>query len=284
MTDINIFENVLKKDRLQIPSFDRNYKIFNDYYSNSKYTECNVFCILNILLTSFILVSNIPFFYVNDISNALFFIFSLTYYNINSDIGKVMSVFVALIHITSKLLASVCPYINSISLGINILSLSYITIGYNMLSKKNSKQVIELREKNIYFAPLYSYIYLEKAYNISKLSEKILISICDYIKKFSTSDIIKTNKFKKRDLVVLEKIIEEEIESEQPQVSSEEQPQVSSEEQPPVSSEEQPPVSSEEQQQVSSEEQPPVSSEEQPQVSSEEQPQVSSEEQPPVSS
>jgi len=292
MTDINIFESVLKKNRLQIPSFDRNYKIFNNYYSTSKFTEYNVFCILNILWTGFILVSNIPFFYVNDVSNALFFIFSLTYYNINSDIGKVMSLFIALIHMISKLLVILCPYINSISLAINILSLSYITIGYNMLSRKNAKQVIELQEKNIYLGPLYAYVYLEKTYNISKLFEKILISICNYIKNFSTSDIIKINKFIPRkirkDIIVLEKIIEDEEQSQVlPEVQSEVQPHVLSKEQtevlPEIQSQVLPEVQSEVQPHVLSKEQtevlPEIQSEVQPQVLSKEQSQALSEEQ-----
>ena len=189
MTDI-IF-NILKTDDYQIPTFDRNYKIFNDYFSNSKYSEYNVISLYNILLTGLILLKNIPLPYVNNFSNGVIIAYIFTYYNINSDIGKVMFMFLSGTYTISNLLTYLVPYINIISLILNVLSISYITIGYNALSKKEYNTILNLKEKNLYLAPLHTFIYLEKNYKINNLFTKFINVSCNYIKKFSTSDINK---------------------------------------------------------------------------------------------
>tara|TARA_B100001093_G_C26821131_1_gene1011930 strand:+ start:545 stop:1375 length:831 start_codon:yes stop_codon:yes gene_type:complete len=189
MTDI-IF-NILKTDNYQIPTFDRNYKIFNDYFNNSKYSEYNVISLYNILLTGLILLKNIPLPYVNNFSNGVLIAYIFTYYNINSDIGKVMFMFLSGTYTISNLLSYIVPYINIISLIVNVLSISYITIGYNALSKKEYNSILNLKEKNVYLAPLHTFIYLEQNYKINNLFTKFINVSCNYIKKFSTSDIIK---------------------------------------------------------------------------------------------
>lgn len=191
MTDVNISNLMLKKQTIQVPSFERNYNIFHNYFTHTNYSYFNSVCFYNILLTCFILFQHIPCIYVHNLSNMIMILLVITYYNISSDLGKNMSVFIIFTHGLSMVLSVIVPNINMISAVVNLLSTSFITIGYNSIVKKEHSKILNLKYRILFMAPLYSYIYLESSYKITHLFNKAIGYACNYIKRFSTSDIIK---------------------------------------------------------------------------------------------
>ena len=66
-----------------------------------------------------------------------------------------------------------------------------LTVGYHKLTDKSYNQLVELKYNNVYLGPFYAYIFYEKNYNLEDKLQQTVNIIINYIKKFSTSDIIK---------------------------------------------------------------------------------------------
>ena len=147
------------------------------------------------LISNFMLFDNIPLnncVFIKNIPDVILFLYCGVYYNINSWLGgRSMTKFLLLLRFASVVLSFILPYYKVISLINYVLSVLFLTVGYHKLTDKSYNQLVELRYNNLYLAPFYAYIFYEKNYNLEDKLQQTVNIIVNYIKKFSTSDIIK---------------------------------------------------------------------------------------------
>tara|TARA_B100000401_G_scaffold438362_1_gene386624 strand:+ start:1347 stop:2183 length:837 start_codon:yes stop_codon:yes gene_type:complete len=170
------------------------YKTFDNYYDHKKYAEYVPIAIVMFLLSNLMLFDDITVInggFIKSIPDIIFIGYSVLYYNINSWLGRSMTKFLLLLRFTSVILSFILPYYKIISLIDYVLSGLFLTVGYHKLTNKSYGQLVELKYHNIYLAPFYAYTFYEKNYDLEQNIYKLIDIIVNYIKKFSTSDIIK---------------------------------------------------------------------------------------------
>lgn len=170
------------------------YKTFNNYYNHEKYAEYVPMAIVMFFLSNFMLFDDVTIInhgFLKSIPDLILLSYCAVYYNINSWIGRSMTKFLLLIRFASIILSFILPYYKVISLLNFVLSLLFLTVGYHKLTDKNYKQLVELRHHVLYLAPFHAYIFYEKNYRLEKNICKCIDIVLNYIKTFSTSDIIK---------------------------------------------------------------------------------------------
>ena len=170
------------------------YKTFNNYYNHEKYAEYVPMAVVMFLISNFMLLDNITLnncVFIKNIPDVILFLYCGVYYNINSWLGRSMTKFLFSIRFASLILSFILPYYKVISLINYVLSVLFLTVGYHKLTDKSYKQIVELKYHNLYLAPFYAYIFYEKNYKLEEKMQQIIDIIINYIKKFSTSDIIK---------------------------------------------------------------------------------------------
>lgn len=170
------------------------YKTFNNYYNHEKYAEYVPMAVVMFLISNFMLFDDVTLnncVFIKNIPDVILFLYCGVYYNINSWLGRSMTKFLLLLRFTSVVLSFILPYYKVISLINYILSVLFLTVGYHKLTDKTYNQLVELKYNNLYLGPFYAYIFYEKNYNLEDKLQQTVNIIINYIKKFSTSDIIK---------------------------------------------------------------------------------------------
>lgn len=170
------------------------YKTFNNYYNHEKYAEYVPMAVVMFLISNFMLFDDVTLnncVFIKNIPDVILFLYCGVYYNINSWLGRSMTKFLLLLRFISVTLTYILPYHKIISLLCYVLSMLFLTVGYHKLTNKSYNQLIELKYNNLYLGPFYAYIFYERNYNLEKKLQQTIQIIINYIKKFSTSDIIK---------------------------------------------------------------------------------------------
>lgn len=169
-------------------------KTFDNYYNHEKYIEYVPASVVMFLLSNFMLFSDM--FLISggvfkNLPDTILIGYCVVYYNINSWLGRSMTKFLLLLRLVAVALSYVLPYYKIISLSSYIVSLLFLTVGYNKLTERSYEELVKLRYHNLYLGPFYAYNYYEKNYNLEENIHKIIDMCIIYIKKFSTSDVIK---------------------------------------------------------------------------------------------
>ena len=170
------------------------YKTFNNYYNHEKYAEYVPMAVVMFLISNFMLFDDVTLnncVFIKNIPDVILFLYCGVYYNINSWLGRSMTKFLLLLRFISVTLSYILPYYKIISLLCYVLSILFLTVGYHKLTDKSYNQLVELKYNNLYLGPFCAYIFYEKNYNLEDKLQQTVNIIINYIKKFSTSDIIK---------------------------------------------------------------------------------------------
>jgi len=190
------------KKTLNIDNFqDDNHKnntvsLFNEYnsfFTNNINREINAYSVVFSLYSIFNLLSQVPFFILSNLS--LFFIgmYMVLYNNVSQQLGKKMITFLGSIYLGCV----IRPFFwNNWSFWcFNVLiipiSVGLFIMGNKRYESKQHKDLLEMKYELLLIAPLHSYVYLEDRYNLTQCASKVYKFCLNYVKKYSTSDVIR---------------------------------------------------------------------------------------------
>ena len=190
-----MFKFSLESDKNE-PCINTKFNNFQNYYTNTISKEISAYCWILNLWSSLIILSSIPMPFLN-IAFDITMGYSIQYYTINKYIGRTMGVFMGLLFLSTQWF--VWQFENYLLWGTLIWfsSMGGILASYYRLEKKNPSILFSEDSHYLYIVPLYCYCYLDNKYNINHIFCKYLTIIVNYIKRFSTSDIIHQNENKK---------------------------------------------------------------------------------------
>jgi hypothetical protein len=177
------------------PNFDKTtLSQFNNYhqlYTSGVNQRISVYCWLATIWTSITILSYIPLPIISNCAVLVIGCYYVLYNNIYSLIGNKMACYLIFNYILSNIVSTIYSghfYTACVIFLVSILCNigSYLKFETGGISKLTS-----LEETTIYIVPLYSVTYIETVYNIKEYITIMVKFICNYIKKFSTSDVIK---------------------------------------------------------------------------------------------
>ena len=191
-------------------------ELFSEYNSFTTHKingEINSFSTIVFLFGMLSFFSYIPFPVVGNLSIMVILGYNLIYNNINSKLGTHMTVFLGSIYTVSNILGLFISYSTLMIMSILCfpVSLGTAVFGIGKYEKKSHKDLLLMKYELIVLAPLHSYIFLEDKYNIKNSLYHWCKFLLNYVKKFSTSDVI-SDELKSRgvdDLSPKKKLIEE---------------------------------------------------------------------------
>lgn len=203
MTDqtTNIQTLDLKKT-VNIENFqDDNHKIntitlfneYNSFFTNNINREINAYSVVFSLYSIFNLLSQVPFFILSNLS--LFFIgmYMVIYNNISQELGKKMTAFLGSIYLVGVTRQFIWNNWSFWCFNVLVIPISagLFVMGNKRYESKNYKDLLKMRYELLLIAPLHSYVYLEDRYNLTKCAGKVYKFFLNYVKKYSTSDVIR---------------------------------------------------------------------------------------------
>lgn len=190
------------KKTVNIENFqDDNHKIntvslfneYNSFFTNNINREINAYSVVFSLYSIFNLLSQVPFFILSNLS--LFFIgmYMVIYNNISQELGKKMTAFLGSIYLAGVTRQFIWNNWSFWCFNILVIPISagLFVMGNKRYESKNYKDLLKMRYELLLIAPLHSYVYLEDRYNLTKCAGKVYKFFLNYVKKYSTSDVIR---------------------------------------------------------------------------------------------
>ena len=202
-TDTTDIQTLDLKATLKINSFhDDHFKnngivsLFNEYnsfFTNNINREINAYSVVFMLYSVFNLLSRVPFFILCNLSLFLIGMYMVIYNNLNQELGMRMTAFLGsiyLIGVTRQFIWNNWSfwYFNVLIIPISI---GLFIVGNKRYEKKSYKHLLEMRYELLLVAPLHTYVYLEDRYNLTRCAYKVYYFLLNYVKKYSTSDVIR---------------------------------------------------------------------------------------------
>jgi hypothetical protein len=186
---------------------------YNSFTTHKVNCEINSFSTIFFLFGMLSVFSYIPFPVVGNLSILIILGYNLIYNNINSKLGTHMTVFLGSIYTLGNILGLFISYSSLMITSIICvpISLGAVVLGIRKYEKKSHKELLQMKYELVVLAPLHSYIFLENKYNIKNTIHHWCKFLLNYVKKFSTSDVI-SDELKSRgvdDLSPKKKLIEE---------------------------------------------------------------------------
>ena len=186
---------------------------YNSFTTHKVNGEINSFSTIFFLFGMLSVFSYIPFPVVGNLSILVILGYNLIYNNINSKLGTHMTVFLGSIYTLGNILGLFISYSSLMITSIICvpISLGAAVLGIGKYEKKSYKELLQMKYELVVLAPLHSYIFLENKYNIKNTIHHWCKFLLNYVKKFSTSDVI-SDELKSRgvdDLSPKKKLIEE---------------------------------------------------------------------------
>ena len=190
------------KKTVNIESFqDDNHKIntvslfneYNSFFTNKINREINAYSVVFSLYSIFNLLSQVPFFILSNLSLFFIGIYMVIYNNTSLELGKKMTAFLGTIYlvgVTRQFIWNNWSFwcFNVLTIPI---SAGLFIMGNKRYESKNYKDLLKMRYELLLIAPLHSYVYLEDRYNLTKCAGKVYKFFLNYVKKYSTSDVIR---------------------------------------------------------------------------------------------
>ena len=195
-TDTLDIKKTLKIDKLNDDGCVNNtvslFTEYNSFTTNKINREINSYSTLIFLFGMFTMFSYVPFPVVSNISILVILGYNLIYNNINSKLGTHMTVFLGSIYTLSNILGLIISYstLMIVSMLCVPISLGTTLLGISKYEKKSYKDLLLMKYELVVLAPLHSYIFLEDKYNIKFFIYRGWKFLLNYVKKFSTSDVI----------------------------------------------------------------------------------------------
>ena len=190
------------KKTVNIENFqDDNHKIntitlfneYNSFFTNNINREINAYSVVFSLYSIFNLLSQVPFFILSNLS--LFFIgmYMVIYNNISQELGKKMTAFLGSIYLVGVTRQFIWNNWSFWCFNVLVIPISagLFVMGNKRYESKNYKDLLKMRYELLLIAPLHSYVYLEDRYNLTKCAGKVYKFFLNYVKKYSTSDVIR---------------------------------------------------------------------------------------------
>ena len=190
------------KKTVNIENFqDDNHKIntitlfneYNSFFTNNINREINAYSVVFSLYSIFNLLSQVPFFILSNLS--LFFIgmYMVIYNNISQELGKKMTAFLGSIYLAGVTRQFIWNNWSFWCFNVLVIPISagLFVMGNKRYESKNYKDLLKMRYELLLIAPLHSYVYLEDRYNLTKCAGKVYKFFLNYVKKYSTSDVIR---------------------------------------------------------------------------------------------
>ena len=201
MTTTNNNTNLDIKKTLKIDTFnDDGYlnntsSLFSEYNSFTTHQingEINSFSTIVFLFGMFSVFSYIPFPIVGNLSILIILGYNLIYNNINSKLGSHMTVFLGSIYTLCNILGLFISYSTLMIMSILCVpfSLGALVLGIRKYEKKSHNDLLLMKYELVVLAPLHSYVFLEHKYDIKNFVCHWCKFLLNYVKKFSTSDVI----------------------------------------------------------------------------------------------
>jgi len=177
------------------PDFDKTTLIqFNNYhqlYTNGVNQRISVHCWLATIWSTITILSHIPLPIISNCAVLVAGCYYVLYNNIYSSVGNKMGGYLIFNYILSNIVSTIYSAHFSTACVIFILSILCNVGSYLKFETGGIAKLTSLGETTIYIVPLYSVTYIETTYNIREYMTIMVKFICNYIKKFSTSDVIK---------------------------------------------------------------------------------------------
>lgn len=190
------------KKTVNIETFqDDNHKIntvslfneYNSFFTNNINREINAYSVVFSLHSIFNLLSHVPFFILSNLS--LFFIgmYMVLYNNISLELGKKMTAFLGTIYLAGVTRQFIWNNWSFWCFNVLVLAISagLFVMGNKRYESKNYHDLLKMRYELLLIAPLHSYVYLEDRYRLTKCAGKVYKFFLNYVKKYSTSDVIR---------------------------------------------------------------------------------------------
>ncbi len=190
------------KKTVNIENFqDDNHKIntvtlfneYNSFFTNNINREINAYSVVFSLYSIFNLLSQVPFFILSNLS--LFFIgmYMVIYNNISQELGKKMTAFLGSIYLVGVTRQFIWNNWSFWCFNVLVIPISagLFVMGNKRYESKHYKDLLKMRYELLLIAPLHSYVYLEDRYNLTKCAGKVYKFFLNYVKKYSTSDVIR---------------------------------------------------------------------------------------------
>lgn len=166
---------------------------YNSYFTNNINREINAYTTFLSLFSIFNLLSHIPFVIFSNLSLFLLGMYSVIYNNINEKLGMTMTPFLGGIYLGGVLRQFLWNntffwYFNMLILPV---SAGLFIMGNKRYESKSYEDLLKsMRYELLLIAPLHSFVYLEDKYKLTRCSAKIYRFLINYVKKYSTSDVI----------------------------------------------------------------------------------------------
>tara|TARA_B100001093_G_scaffold518949_1_gene605718 strand:+ start:171 stop:887 length:717 start_codon:yes stop_codon:yes gene_type:complete len=166
---------------------------YNSYFTNSINREINAYTVFLSLFSIFNLLSHISFIIFSNLSLFFLGMYSVIYNNINEKLGIKMTAYLGGIYLSGAIRQFI--WSNSFFWYFNILilpiSAGLFIMGNKRYESKSYRDLIKsMRYELLLIAPLHSFVYLEDKYKLTRCSEKMYHFLVNYVKKYSTSDVI----------------------------------------------------------------------------------------------
>ena len=201
-TDTNSKPTLDLKRVLNLESLrDENYKCnteslfneYNSYFTNGINREINAYAVTFSLYSMFNILSHVPCFIFSNLSLFVIGMYMVIYNNINEKIGMRMTSFMGAMYlggvIRQFLWSNPCFwYFNVLTIPV---SAGLLIMGNKRYEQKSYKDLLKMRYELLLIAPLHSYVYLEDRYNLTRCACKVYKFLLNYVKKYSTSDVIR---------------------------------------------------------------------------------------------
>ena len=190
------------KKTVNIESFqDDNHKIntvslfneYNSFFTNKINREINAYSVVFSLYSIFNLLSQVPFFILSNLSLFFIGIYMVIYNNTSLELGKKMTAFLGTIYLVGVTRQFIWNNWSFWCFNVLVIPISagLFVMGNKRYESKNYKDLLKMRYELLLIAPLHSYVYLEDRYNLTKCAGKVYKFFLNYVKKYSTSDVIR---------------------------------------------------------------------------------------------
>jgi hypothetical protein len=190
-------KHVLNLQSLQDQKYKYNteslFNEYNSYFTNSINRELNAYSVAFSLYSVFNILSHVPCFIFSNLSLFVIGMYMVIYNNINEKIGMRMTSFMGTMYLCGVIRQSLWSnpcfwYFNILTIPV---SAGLFVICNKRYEEKSYKDLLKMRYELLLIAPLHSYVYLEDKYRLKRCAGKIYEFILNYVKKYSTSDVIR---------------------------------------------------------------------------------------------
>jgi hypothetical protein len=177
-------------------SIQQQYCDFQNFYSHPKSKELAPYLWLVNWWSSLVILSCIPTPFLN-LSFAIVLGYCVQYHTINKCIGRTMSIFLGLLFLTAQCVVWQFEQYLVWGAFIWLASMGGVLGSYYYWEKKDPTILFSDDSPYLSIVPLYCYAYLDHKHNIHQTFRKYISIGVNYIKRFSTSDIIRSDDTKR---------------------------------------------------------------------------------------